>query len=98
MAKTITQINLENVVARINRMTNSPLATYTRTKENKLIPNPGNFYLDYAYGGVALRRLAETGGDIDVLSIGYVSKRALYEAMFAFIQGLEIGMAMNKSK
>lgn len=99
MARTIIkQSNLENVVARINRITNSPLATYTRTKEDKLIPNPGNFYLDYAYGGVSLRRLAETGGDVDILRLGRVSKRTLYDAMFAFIEGLEVGRAMNKNK
>ena len=83
--KRITDANLEAVCARINRLTASPLTPYTDNK-----PNIGAFLINHQYGRVQLARIAcPNGGERDALSIGYVTKRELYNAMFAFIAGLE---------
>jgi hypothetical protein len=90
MTDRVTTADLERIVARINRMTNSPLETYTMV-DGKYRSNKGNFHLSQQYGGCALHRIAnEQGGTSDVLRIGHVSKRALRDAMFAMISGMEI--------
>lgn len=87
--KTITQAHLQAIVDRINRMTGSPMETYTKRGEN-ITANIGNYHLDGAYGGVALHRMASEGGGIeDVFRVGHTSKRELANRMHAFIVGLE---------
>lgn len=91
MATRITLANLEAVVARINRITGSPLHS-GGVVDGRYRANIGNYHLDQAYGGVALYRMVnEGGGCSDVLRIGRVSKRELEAAMHAFIAGLEAG-------
>ncbi len=86
----ITRDNLEAVVDRINRITNSPMTSYTKTKEGKYTVNIGNYHLNGAYGGFALYRMQSEGGGIqDILSVGHQSKRELYNLMHAYIRGLE---------
>ena len=88
MGTRITQKDLEAVVTRINRLTNSPMTYSAGTVP--FCSNIGNYHLDYAYGGVHLCRAVNTVGGIDnVLGCGHVSKRDLYERMHAFIRGLE---------
>lgn len=91
---TITKSNLQAVVDRINRMTGSPLEPYTRTGEvpsQKYKANIGNYHLSGAYGGYALYQMNTDGGGItDVLRVGHVSKRELYNLMHAFIRGLDV--------
>jgi hypothetical protein len=88
----ITQANLEAVVARINRQTNSPMQPWGKNEAGETKANIGNYHLGYAYGGVKLYRMTNEGGGVrDVLSTGYTTKRELYNAMFAFIAGLETG-------
>lgn len=90
MSKQVTKAQLEAVVERINRMTNSPLTSYTKSKDGKYKANIGNYHLSWAYGGVALHRMCSDGGGVsDVLSIGHAPKRECLNAMFAFIRGLE---------
>jgi hypothetical protein len=92
MTDRITMQNLESVVARINRMTNSPAESWSTLPDGKHVSNVGNFHLDGAYGGYALHRMANTAGGVnDVLRIGHVSKRELYSAMFAYIEGIYAG-------
>ena len=90
---TITKANLQAVVDRINRLTNSPIEPYTRTGEvpnQRYSANIGNYHLSGAYGGYALHRMETDGGGVrDVLGIGHISKRALYDSMFAFIKGMD---------
>ena len=80
----ITIKNLNVVCNRINRLTNSPLVPYIDNK-----PQGGNYHIDQSYGGYSLHRMEPTGGTgvRDVLSMGYVPARELYNAMFAFIEG-----------
>ena len=88
--KQVTKAQLEAVVERINRMTNSPLTSYTRDENDMWRANIGNYHLSGAYGGYALHRMCnESGGVQDVLQIGHAPKRELLNAMFAFIRGIE---------
>lgn len=85
----ITDKDLQGVVDRINRVTKSPTVSYMQV-DGKLVAQVGNFHLDYAYGGVSLRRMVtDVGGCDNVLSIGYVTKGELYRLMHAFIRGIE---------
>jgi len=84
-----TKRELETVVERLNRITNSPLATYTKRDDGKFTANIGNYHLSGAYGGYALHRLVnEAGGVQDVLRTGHVPKAELCRLMHAFIQGI----------
>jgi len=85
----ITDKQLEAVVTRINKMTNQP-ETPWRQENGKNIANIGNYHLDFAYGGVKLvQMVSDGGGERDVLTMGFCTKRELYYAMFAFIAGME---------
>ena len=61
----ITQKDLEGLCNRLNRMTNSPMEPYTKGEDGKFKANPGNYHLDYAYGGVKLVRMCNDGGGIN---------------------------------
>ncbi len=88
----ITQKDLEALTAIINKMTNSPATPYTKRSGNMgMTANIGNYYLDYAYGGVKLVRMVTDGGGItEVSRTGYSTKRELYNWMQAFLAGLDI--------
>lgn len=81
----ITESDLKSVVARLNRITNSPKTYMTDGKTNI-----GHYCLSWAYCGVQLQRIC-TDGDAttNVLGGGYGTKRELYEKLHAFISGIE---------
>ena len=88
--KRVTEKDLQAIVDRINRMTNSPMAPYTRGDDGYLHAQIGNYSLSFAYGGVSLIRMVNPGGGVsDVLMSGHVPKRELQTAMFAFMRGME---------
>ena len=90
MKTQITLKNLEAVVLRINKITGNPETSYTMSADGKYTANIGNYHLDGAYGGYALYRMQSIGGGVqDVFRTGHVSKRQLYNSMFAFIEGIE---------
>ena len=90
----ITQKDLEYLVERINKITGSPQYPYSRkgvkgNRESGFTVNIGNYYLDYAYGGVQLVRMESKTGGISTISRGrHVPKRELYYWMQAFIAGI----------
>lgn len=87
----VTVKHLQQIVDRINRITDSPMVPYTMV-DGKYKANIGNYHLSGAYGGWALHRICNDGGGVDdVLRIGHTPKRELRNAMFAFITGLEAG-------
>lgn len=89
-ASRITNKQLEFLVDRINQLTNSPMAPWTRQKDGTLKANIGNYHISGAYGGVCLHRMMnESGGVTTPLSYGHVPKRELYNQLRAFIAGLE---------
>jgi hypothetical protein len=84
----ITEKNLLNLVEHLNRITDSPLESYAKDSKGKMKSNIGNYHLDWAYGGVCLRRMHnESGGVSTPISSGYVSKRELYYLIHAYLNG-----------
>lgn len=85
----ITEKQLNLIVDRINKLTNSPNTAYTKTG-NEYKANVGNYHLSGAYGGVSLHQMVgEDGGVRDVFGCGHIPKRDLFNLMHAFIHGLE---------
>ena len=90
----ITQKDLEYLVKRINKITSSPMAPYTRNGEKGnrkagFTANINNYHLDYGYGGVQLVRMVNDAGGIETISRGcHVPKRELYYWMQAYIAGI----------
>lgn len=82
----ITEKQLEAVVERLNRITNSPLDSWTKTEKGHKA-NIGNYHLDYAYGYVSLARMMNEGGGIEKI-LGGGTKRELYEQLHAFLAGI----------
>lgn len=86
----ITQKDLECLTDRINKATNSPMASYTRT-DGISKANIGNYHLSYAYGGVKLERMCNESGGVNTVSIGgFGTKRELYNWMQAFLSGMAV--------
>jgi hypothetical protein len=80
----VTEKQLQAIVDRLNRVTNSPMEPYIKGKAQ-----PGNYHLSHAYGGVCLHRMFNEGGGVSSpLSIGHVPKRELLNLMHAYICGL----------
>ena len=97
----ITNVHLNAAVERINRVLGMPMAPYTPTTNAdgtvKYVANPGNFHLDFAYGGVSLHQFVGGGdGESDVLSCGYPSKRELFHLMHAFLRGIDTAKRYRK--
>jgi hypothetical protein len=89
MTQRITDRDLIGMVDRLNRITKSPSTPYARV-DGRSAAQIGNFHLSHAYGGVCLHRMVDDGGGAsDVLSIGHVPKRDLYNALHAFIRGMD---------
>ena len=86
----ITQSQLESIAERINRVTSSPLTSWTKDASGKFTANIGNYHLSYAYGGVSLERMVSPGGGVqDVFRSGHITKRELANRMWAFLEGIE---------
>lgn len=87
MMERITEKQLQAVIDRLNRTTNSPIASYTKTEQG-LKANVGNYHLDYAYGRVAVARMHNAGGGIESILPGG-TKRECYEQLHAYLKGIE---------
>ena len=89
MTNRITDKHLEGMIARLNRLTNSPTKPYERI-DGRCVAQIGCYHLSHAYGGVALHRMYNEGGGVTTpLGGGHVPKRELYERIYAFIMGIE---------
>ena len=85
----ITEKQLQGMVDYINKLTNSPLESSSRI-DGKYSANVGNFHLYFAYGGVNMHRMSNTGGGVSTpVGMGTRTKRELYNDLNAFIRGLE---------
>lgn len=83
----VTRKDLDAIVARINRMTDSPAEPY-RKEGDRYVANVGNYHLSGAYGGWALHQIVTDGGGVrDVLQSGHVPARELQGLLFAYIAG-----------
>ena len=81
MKQQIPIIALENKIEELNRWTKSDL-----------MRNGTRYILGGAYGGYRLEKQVKQGGIIDVLKIGYVPKKELYNHLFTLIEGIIIGI------
>ena len=68
-----------------------------KIKELNLWTESGLYILGGAYGGYRLEKVKQ-GGIIDVLRIGYVPKRELYDHLFTLIEGIMIGKGWQQTK
>jgi len=84
----ITKKDLEYLVKRINEVKGAPVEEYTKDPETgRYTSNPGNYHLDWAYGGVCLEQTVTGGGGTKSIIPGYGTKRELYGKMQAFLIG-----------
>jgi hypothetical protein len=94
MSTRITSKTLDAIANRLNKLTNSPLESYTRTAEGKLQANIGNFHISGAYGGYALHRMANTSGGVsDVFGCGHMKARELADRLYAYGRGIELAQS-----
>ena len=81
----ITISHLEGSIKRLNALTDSPETPY-KTIKDEYVAQIGCFILDAAYGGWKLARIVnESGGQTDISSGGFVSKRELYNQIHSLI-------------
>lgn len=83
-----TQKELEGLVNRLNRVTGNAQAPWTMVN-GKYVANPGNYHLDYAYGGVKLVQMQTDGGGIRNVTTGYDTKKVAYGQIAAYFAGVE---------
>lgn len=85
----VTERDLDNVVLRLNLLTNSPAEYFNEERKT----NIRHFCLDYAYGGVQLQRVTNhSGGVSTVFNCGYTTKKELYSLIHAFIDGYKLAI------
>ena len=91
-----TMRDLEGLVDRLNRTTGAESEPYRDATEAEKaagfggVGNVGTYYLMGAYGGHKLVQITNYGGGVrDVLGTGYVSKRELYRAISAYLDGID---------
>ncbi len=93
MTDRITNAHLNGLCHRLNVCTGNP-RTYCQSAD-RYTANVGHYYIaraNRAYGGVALYQVVnESGGVVDVLRSGHVTKRDLWNRMQAFLRGFELG-------
>lgn len=83
---------LESRIDHLNKITNSPATPYTRTKDEPLKANIGNYHLSQAYGGYSLYQMTSKGGAVNCPVGSYhMPKRELIGKINAFISGVEEG-------
>lgn len=88
MSNRINQQDLQHLVDNINKATDSPMQPWTKNGSGQYKANINNYHMDWAYGGVALHRMVNDGGGITCIStIGYGTKRELYNWMIAYLAG-----------
>lgn len=89
----ITDKDLDRLAERLNNLTKSPTKPYD-TVDGKMTAQVGNFHISHAYGGVCLHRMSNTSGSVSTPLVSYHQpKRALYDAMHTFMDGIEFTQA-----
>lgn len=90
MSHRINKRDLQNILDRINEATGQQLEGWTKDETGRYRANVGTYVLDWAYGGVRLSQLVTpSGGERDITGRG--TKRETYNAMRAYLAGLEAG-------
>ena len=90
MAQRITDTDLRILCERLNELTGSPATYMTAIDGSPRQINVGHFHISGAYGGVCLHRVSNASGGITCPLVSYHEpKRALWDRMHAFIDGIE---------
>lgn len=82
----IKKADLEHKVNELNRITGNPAQPWnieTRTS------NPGCHVLQGAYGGWQLQQIVNESGGVSAISLGYISKREMYDFIQAYTWGIQ---------
>jgi hypothetical protein len=89
--KRITDTDLKQLVDRINHVTGNPMKPYNYSLETGTTANIGCYHLSGAYGGVKLVQICTNGGgERDISTLGYCTKRELYNWINAFLRGMQV--------
>lgn len=97
MSDRVTEKQLQSLVDYINTITNSPKESYSKGEDGHYHANIGNYHIDGAYGGVTLHQIVTDGGGVTTpLGGGYFTKRELYQKLYAFIRGIDIGKSIKQ--
>jgi hypothetical protein len=93
MSDTVTTKDLEQLCRIINGTVNGDpdLTPYSRVHpDGEYRANIGAFYVDGAYGGVALYRIVSEGGGVtDESHMGHQPKRELYRFLRGYLEGIQ---------
>jgi len=82
----INKSDLEQLTERLNNETGHATRPYINGT-----PQPGNYHLYWAYGGVALDQMNDKGtGTCRISRDGCGSKKELYSFLRAFLRGMEV--------
>ena len=85
----ITLSQLQAVIDRINRETDSPMQPYAPDADGRHRAQIGNYHLSRAYGGFALHRMVTDGGGVSSpLHTGHIPARDLLNRMHAYLAGI----------
>ena len=71
----ITMANIEGTLARLNKITGNPEASYTRHADGHYTANIGNYHADCAYGKVGVVTKRETYNRLHSYLDGVLSKK-----------------------
>jgi hypothetical protein len=81
MRDRITEKDLKNLCHILNEETGNPV-DYFNKETGKC--NPGNFHIDFAYGGTKLVQTCNESGGIREVTYGFQTKRKTYDAIQQF--------------
>ena len=87
----ITVSGVKKLTAGLNKIAGQPLDEWTvKGSQNKA--NIGHYRLGFAYGAVRLEQIVDEDGSIrDVLGVGYLPRRELYQKIQAYISNQGFG-------
>ena len=89
----ITKTHLQAKVDYLNRITGNPEASMSKDRtEGRYTANVGNYHLGWAYGGVKLQQMANTGGGCHDIFQYRCTKPELARMIDAFIKGISEGL------
>ncbi len=87
----ITSKHLEQLCRVLNNRVNGNNDPLWRRVASENVATIGAFYIDGAYGGVALYRIVTDGGGVtDIFRSGHMPKRDLYARMTALLDGIDL--------
>ena len=99
MTHRITNRDLAVLINRLNDITGSPLHPWIKGLDGHNVAQLGNYHLTGAYGGLTLHRMHNAGGGVTTpLGGGIMTKRGMYDALHAYINGFYEGKELAKSR